>query len=73
MSKALVFFLELLIKGYQNIISPIIGPRCRFYPTCSEYAKQSIKKHGSLKGIKLTLKRIIKCHPWGTSGKDLVP
>ena len=62
-----------IISIYQNLISPLIPARCRFTPTCSQYSKESIKKHGPFKGIVLTFKRIIKCHPWGGSGYDPIP
>ena len=58
---------------YQKVISPILPPRCRYSPTCSEYGKQAIIKHGPFKGGLLSIKRISKCHPWGGSGEDLVP
>ena len=63
----------LLIKLYQWIISPWIGPACRFTPTCSQYGIEAFKKHGPIKGLLLTVKRISKCHPWGGSGYDPVP
>jgi putative membrane protein insertion efficiency factor len=63
----------LLIKLYQWIISPWIGPACRFTPTCSHYGIEAFKKYGPVKGLWLTVKRISKCHPWGGSGEDLVP
>lgn len=62
-----------LIKGYQWVISPLLGPKCRFTPTCSHYGIEALKKHGLLKGLWLTLKRLSKCHPWGSSGFDPVP
>ena len=62
-----------IIYIYQNLISPLIPARCRYTPTCSQYSKESIKKHGPFKGIVLTFKRIIKCHPWGGSGYDPIP
>ncbi|HRP33876.1 MAG TPA: membrane protein insertion efficiency factor YidD [Agriterribacter sp.] len=62
-----------LIKCYQLIISPILGPKCRFTPTCSQYALESIKKYGILKGGWLAIKRISRCHPWGGHGYDPVP
>ncbi|MDD4575816.1 MAG: membrane protein insertion efficiency factor YidD [Bacteroidales bacterium] len=62
-----------LIRLYQWIISPFFPPSCRFVPTCSAYGVEAIKKHGPLKGGWLTLKRIAKCHPWGSSGYDPVP
>lgn len=63
----------LLIKFYQLVISPWIGPKCRFTPTCSQYSLEAFKKHGVFKGLWLTIKRISKCHPWGGSGYDPVP
>lgn len=65
--------LKLLIKTYQYLISPLIGPRCRFYPTCSAYALEAIEIHGPLKGSLLTIKRLLKCHPGNPGGVDLVP
>lgn len=62
-----------LIKIYQYGISPLIGPKCRFTPTCSQYAEQALKKYGLFKGIWLAIKRISKCHPGGSSGYDPVP
>ncbi|MFY7879519.1 MAG: membrane protein insertion efficiency factor YidD [Lacibacter sp.] len=62
-----------LIRFYQLVISPAIGPKCRFTPTCSSYGLQAFKKYGPLKGLLLTLKRISKCHPWGGSGYDPLP
>ena len=69
MTKILIF----IIKIYQYLISPLLGSRCRFLPTCSEYSAQSIREHGVIKGIALSLKRISKCHPWGSHGYDPVP
>lgn len=63
----------LLIRLYQIVISPWIGPKCRFNPTCSHYGIAALKKHGLFKGIWLTIKRISRCHPWGSSGYDPVP
>ena len=63
----------LIILIYQKVISPILLPSCRYTPTCSEYGKQAIIKHGPFKGGILSIKRISKCHPWGGSGEDLVP
>ncbi|MCU0388552.1 MAG: membrane protein insertion efficiency factor YidD [Chitinophagaceae bacterium] len=62
-----------LIKIYQWIISPILGPKCRFTPTCSQYALEAFKKYGPFKGFWLALKRISRCHPWGGHGYDPVP
>jgi uncharacterized protein len=63
----------LLIQGYKLVISPIIGPRCRFLPTCSDYALEALARHGLLRGGWLALRRIGRCHPWGDSGYDPVP
>ena len=63
----------LLIKFYQYVISPAIGPKCRYTPTCSHYALEAINKYGVLKGMWLALKRIGRCHPWGGHGHDPVP
>lgn len=62
-----------LIKFYQNCISPLLPPTCRYTPTCSQYAVEAIKKYGPLKGGWLALKRILRCHPFGGSGYDPVP
>lgn len=61
------------IRFYQYAISPLLGPRCRFKPTCSHYAVEAIEEWGVLKGGWLALKRIGKCHPWGPWGYDPVP
>ena len=61
------------IRFYQYAISPLLGPRCRFQPTCSHYAVEAIEEWGVLKGGWLALKRIGKCHPWGPWGYDPVP
>ncbi len=63
----------ILIKGYQYIISPWLGPKCRYTPTCSQYAVDAFKKYGVFKGFWLSLKRISRCHPWGGHGYDPVP
>ncbi|WP_420600493.1 membrane protein insertion efficiency factor YidD [Neptuniibacter sp.] len=62
-----------LVYLYQYLISPIIGPRCRFYPTCSSYMIEAIKTHGPVKGTFLGLKRISRCHPYNDGGYDPVP
>lgn len=61
------------ILVYQHTISPLFPSSCRFQPTCSQYAKEAILKHGIIKGIVLAVKRISKCHPWGGCGHDPVP
>jgi len=65
--------LVLPIRFYQVAISPLLGPSCRFTPTCSEYARQAILKHGPFKGLYLAIRRLLRCHPWGGSGYDPVP
>lgn len=59
-----------LIEFYQKNISPLKKPCCRFYPTCSQYALQAVKKYGAIKGVYLAFKRIIKCHPFNKGGYD---
>lgn len=63
----------LLIRAYQLVISPWLRPCCRFYPSCSTYAYEAFAKHGLLMGGWLSLKRILKCHPFHAGGVDLVP
>jgi len=58
---------------YQRCISPLTPPSCRFTPTCSQYAREAIMKHGPLKGLALAIWRILRCNPWGGSGYDPVP
>lgn len=65
--------LIMLIRLYQILLSPILGKNCRFYPTCSSYGIQSLKRFGFFKGIYLTIKRLIKCHPFNDGGFDPVP
>jgi len=65
--------LIIFIKGYQYFISPLTGQRCRFYPSCSQYALEAIIKYGCLKGSFLALKRVLKCHPFHPGGFDPVP
>ena len=71
--KILSFPFILLIQFYRYAISPLTPASCRHYPTCSEYAVTSIKEHGIIKGGNIAVKRLSKCHPWGTSGYDPVP
>lgn len=62
-----------LIKIYQESISPALGKNCRFVPTCSQYAIEAIEKYGSIKGIMMGIKRIIRCNPFSKGGYDPVP
>jgi len=71
--RLLVMLLVLPIRFYQTSISPLTPPSCRFTPSCSEYARQAIIKHGPFKGLYLALWRILRCNPWGGSGYDPVP
>lgn len=63
----------LLIKIYRGLVSPILGNRCRFYPSCSWYAQIAIERFGICHGLWLSLKRVLKCHPWHKDGYDPVP
>lgn len=71
--KAIQWIFLLLIALYQSCISPLTPAACRYTPTCSQYAKEAITKHGPFKGGWLSLKRILRCNPWGGSGYDPVP
>ncbi|MBU0767861.1 MAG: membrane protein insertion efficiency factor YidD [Proteobacteria bacterium] len=62
-----------LIRTYQLLLSPVLAPRCRYYPTCSEYAYLSISRHGLPKGTSLAIKRLLRCHPFNPGGIDPVP
>lgn len=59
-----------LVKVYQRFISPLSAPRCRFYPTCSNYFLQAVEKYGAIKGSMLGIKRILRCHPFSKGGYD---
>ena len=62
-----------LIRIYQWTVSPLLGPRCRFYPSCSQYAHEALLRFGLLRGGWLALKRLGRCHPWHAGGIDPVP
>lgn len=62
-----------LIRFYQLTLSSIMGRRCRFLPTCSDYAKEAIDRHGVIRGGRLAVERVCRCHPWGGEGFDPVP
>jgi putative membrane protein insertion efficiency factor len=63
----------LLLRLYRLVISPLYGPTCRFYPTCSEYALIAVERHGVLRGGWLSVRRLVRCHPWNPGGVDPVP
>ncbi|MEE9251149.1 MAG: membrane protein insertion efficiency factor YidD [Alphaproteobacteria bacterium] len=62
-----------LIRGYQLLISPLLGPGCRFAPSCSQYALEAVRRFGAVRGAWLALGRLLRCHPWGGSGFNPVP
>ena len=62
-----------MIRVYQYTLSPVLGPSCRFYPSCSEYAYQAIMRHGPLSGLIMAFRRILRCHPFHPGGVDPVP
>lgn len=73
MKRVVSKFLLTFIKLYQLVVSPLLGPRCRFYPSCSAYAREAIEIHGPLKGSFLACKRVLRCHPGNLGGYDPVP
>lgn len=62
-----------IIGAYKKVLSPLLPPACRFEPTCSIYAKEALEKHGFVKGMKLTVRRLLRCHPFTHGGFDPVP
>jgi putative membrane protein insertion efficiency factor len=72
MTKLPRYFLIAFIRLYQIVSSPF-PPSCRFVPSCSQYAIEAIEKHGALKGLYLSVRRILRCHPWNPGGYDPVP
>jgi putative membrane protein insertion efficiency factor len=65
--------IRLLIRSYQLFVSPLLGPRCRFYPSCSQYAMEAVRRYGSLRGSIMAVRRLLRCHPWHPGGYDPVP
>lgn len=61
------------LKAYRAIISPLYGNVCRYFPSCSAYGLEAVTTHGALKGLSLTVRRLLRCHPWATGGLDDVP
>lgn len=73
MNQILTFTIKLLIVFYRKSISPLLPRSCRYSPTCSQYSLDVINKFGLSKGLKLSFKRILRCHPWGGHGHDPIP
>jgi putative membrane protein insertion efficiency factor len=73
MRPAIVSGLTATIRAYRYLISPMLGPTCRFYPSCSCYAEEALQQHGALRGSYLTVRRLLRCHPWHEGGYDPVP
>ena len=71
--KVVSLILQGSIRGYQLLVSPFFPPSCRYWPSCSEYARQSVVTHGPGKGAWLAVRRLLRCHPWGSWGYDPVP
>jgi putative membrane protein insertion efficiency factor len=73
MTAALATLLRAVLRAYQLVVSPLLGPACRFAPSCSEYAREAIELHGPGRGSWLAVRRLCRCHPLGGSGFDPVP
>jgi putative membrane protein insertion efficiency factor len=73
MLPAMARLFMVLIRAYQRFISPLLGPKCRFHPTCSHYGYECLRLHGALKGSYLTARRILRCHPFHPGGYDPPP
>ncbi|MFT6074548.1 MAG: putative membrane protein insertion efficiency factor [Yoonia sp.] len=67
------YIVSLPVRAYRMILSPWVGTSCRYHPTCSAYSLEALEKYGAIKGSYLTVRRILRCHPWGGSGIDNVP
>ncbi|NKB44142.1 MAG: membrane protein insertion efficiency factor YidD [Alphaproteobacteria bacterium] len=65
--------MKVLIRGYQVLVSPLLGTRCRYHPTCSAYMAGAVTTHGAVLGLYIGMKRILRCHPWAEGGHDPVP
>ena len=64
--------LVLLVRGYQRALSPLLGDRCKYHPTCSQYAVDALREHGALRGTVLAAWRVLRCNPWSAGGVDHV-
>ncbi|HHJ34305.1 MAG TPA: membrane protein insertion efficiency factor YidD [Gammaproteobacteria bacterium] len=73
MRKIIVKIITLIIRAYQYVVSPYLAPSCRYSPTCSEYAIEAFQRFGFFRGLVLSVKRIVSCHPWHQCGHDPVP
>jgi hypothetical protein len=73
LARALAFPLLAALWIYQRLVSPVLGPACRYHPSCSQYAVDAIREHGPLVGPGLALRRLLRCHPWAEGGLDPVP
>ncbi len=62
-----------VLRAYQLLVSPVLGPHCRYLPTCSAYAVEAVERHGAARGLWLAVRRFGRCHPWGGAGHDPVP
>ncbi len=62
-----------LIRVYQLFFSPLLGNHCRFYPSCSQYAREAVERYGVIRGVWLAIRRVLRCHPWHPGGFDPVP
>ena len=62
-----------LIRAYQLFFSPLLGNHCRFYPSCSQYAREAVERYGVMRGVWLAIRRVLRCHPWHPGGFDPVP
>ncbi|MEM7074173.1 MAG: membrane protein insertion efficiency factor YidD [Pseudomonadota bacterium] len=69
----LASLLSLPVRAYRAVASPWVGHNCRFHPTCSAYALEALERHGGLRGSWLIVRRLARCHPWGSCGHDPVP
>ncbi|KJZ18971.1 membrane protein insertion efficiency factor YidD [Loktanella sp. S4079] len=69
----LAYIVSLPVRAYRLVLSPWIGNSCRFHPTCSVYSLEALEKHGAVKGSWLTIRRLLRCHPWAAGGIDNVP
>jgi putative membrane protein insertion efficiency factor len=72
-AQSVLWLLRVIVRAYQYFLSPLLGPRCRYLPSCSSYALEALDVHGPWRGSWYALRRIARCHPWGGTGYDPVP